>query len=195
MEFRLEDARPQFYCQLEMADGPQPAPVCLFARIQSTSSDIVESVSRRLKLEYTAGAGEPPPDLLDEDYPDARWISLGTGFSPESLPGLASHAVRVASLYRDAEGHPKIEIEVGYADHFRVIRACCSDLPHRQFLGSGIWGELACAWSNSGKFAPWAHSPAPWKTPEAVAFLAAASEASKKSGGAPAAAESSNVRV
>lgn len=133
-------------------------------------AEILDPLARRFELE--SGLESAPLDWTLDNDRAARWLALAPLADPARLPGLQGHARRVAGLHGVEADSPAAEIQAGYVDGRRVVRAALEDGPARLYLGEGVWGEIiAEAEAGELKFSA---APSPWNSGASRGFLDAA---------------------
>jgi len=125
----------------------EPPPCRIFCVALFDDLQRFVEVKRRLEsqfgsIDYSSEAIEIGALPLSGTIPrrHARMVSFERPAGREELVDLKKRTLSIEGEFQ-AEGHPLVQLDIGYVAPSSVVRAHLLDEPHRVYLYSGVYGE------------------------------------------------------
>ena len=139
-----------------------------FAAVLYRESAALEDALARLAAEFSPVESCGPAHSFDQtDYYAAEMGGalqrVLVGFARLEAPGWLVPAKEIATAVEDAlraEGHRRVNVDVGYLDLGKVVLASGKGRPTKLYLDRGVWADLTLT------FAEGAWHPLPWTFPD-----------------------------
>ncbi len=147
---------------------PAPEPVklfiaALFSPGPALDAAISMATSRWGSLDYQSK--DQPFDVTDyyesEMRPGLlrRIVTFDRLVSPQILPRAKHECIEIESAHR-ADGKRRVNFDVGYLDHNKIVLASTKPAGQKIYLADGIWADI------QGRYAKGRYAPFDWTFPD-----------------------------